>query len=90
MEEKNRDSHNRAKDPQTDNLSILNNITGDPQSDGVGDLNPEQRNELALSEFELDAGPGSRPVWAAYSNRGSQLPTIQITGQLRTTPEEDR
>ena len=61
MEEENRDSHNRANDPQTDNLSILNNITGDPQTDGVADLQPEQRNELALTEFELDAGLGRGP-----------------------------
>ena len=61
MEEQNRDSNHRAKDPQTDNLSILNNITGDPQTDGVADMQPEQRNELALSEFELDAGLGRGP-----------------------------
>ncbi len=61
MEENNRDNHNRANDPKTDNLSILNNITGDPQSDGVGDLAPVQRNELALSEFEVNAGLGLSP-----------------------------
>lgn len=61
MEEPNRDSNNRANDPQTDDISILNNITGDPQTDGVADTQPEARNELALSEFELDAGLGRGP-----------------------------
>ena len=61
MEENNRDNHNRANDPKSDNLSILNNITGDPQSDGVGDLAPVQRNELALSESEVTAGLGLNP-----------------------------
>lgn len=84
MENQNRDSDNRANDPQTDNVSILNNITGDPQSDGVADMQPEQRNELALTEFELDAGLGRGPF-------GRPTPVEEATTDhphYRTTSDE--
>ena len=44
-----------------ENPHNINNITSNPESDGAGDLNPEQRNQLALSEFEVDAGLGKGP-----------------------------
>ncbi len=84
MEEQNRDSRNRANDPQTDNVSILNNITGDPQSDGVADLQPEKRNELALTESELDAALGRSPF-------GRPTPTEEATTDhphYRTSSDE--
>jgi hypothetical protein len=43
------------------NSGNLNNITGDPETDGVADLEPEKRNELSLSESEMEAGLGLNP-----------------------------
>ena len=55
------EKNNPTADPQTDTISMRNNITGDPQSDGVGNLKYEPRNELFLSEDEIDAGLGKGP-----------------------------
>lgn len=54
-------THAPDKEALVENFSNLNNITENPDSDGVGDTRPEQRNELALSEFELNAGLGLNP-----------------------------
>jgi hypothetical protein len=72
-----------------ENPHNINNITGNPDSDGAGNLAPERRNELALSEFDIDAGLGRgpferpTPIEEAESDHPSYLPTTEQS-------EEDR
>lgn len=54
-------THKPDKEALAENSSNLNNITGNPDSDGVGDLQPVQRNELSLSEADMEAGLGLSP-----------------------------
>jgi hypothetical protein len=54
-------THKPDKEALADNASNQNNITGNPDSDGVGDLQPVRRNELSLSEAEMEIGLGLSP-----------------------------
>ena len=71
------------------NTHNVNNFTGDPGTDGAGNLDPEKRNELSLSELELDAGLGRgpferpTPIEEATSDHPNYLPTTEQS-------EEDR
>ncbi|MBN9392223.1 MAG: hypothetical protein J0I20_29570 [Chloroflexi bacterium] len=82
-------THKPDQEALRENIHNINNITGNPDSDGAGNLDPEQRNELALSEFELDAGLGRgpferpTPIEEAESDHPSYLPTTEQS-------EEDR
>jgi hypothetical protein len=52
---------NKTHETLGGNSGNLNNITGDPETDGVADLEPVKRNELSLSESEMEAGLGLNP-----------------------------
>lgn len=52
---------NKTHETLGGNSGNLHNITGDPETDGVADLHPEKRNELALNEAEIEAGLGLNP-----------------------------
>ena len=71
------------------NDHTINNITGDPETDGAGNLEPEKRNELALSELELDAGLGRgpferpTPIEEAGTNHPNYLPTSDQSEEER-------